>query len=264
MNRETLAFDLDLDREPTCPSDLVLDRFLAGELDGTAGRDLLAAHLEACPRCDHRRAELAGAAARFPEEVFVAGLAARSVRAARSRRPYALGGLAALAAAAAAAFFLVPGGGGLPGDGGTVRSKGGDSLAVFASRGGEVGRVLPGDPLSPGDAIRFEVAAPRRSWVVVLGIDAAGVVTPYAAGEGAGVPLDPGAPTLLPGSIVLDRTTGTERVVALFCERPVEAREAIRAGEAALARAGGDPAAPLELGVAGCRQASLPFRKVVR
>lgn len=263
MNRETLAFDLDLVREPTCPSDLVLDRFLAGELDGTSGRELVTAHLAACPQCEARRAELAGAAARFPEEVFVAGLAARTARTARSKAPFALGGIAALAAAAAAALFLVPSGGGLPGDDRTIRSKGGDSLAVFASRGGEVDRLLPGDPLSPGDAIRFEVAVPRRSWVVVLGIDAAGAVTPYAGGD-AGVPLEPGAATLLPGSIVLDDTPGTERLVALFCERPVDAREAIRAGEAALVRAGGDPAASLELSIAGCRQASLPFRKVLR
>jgi hypothetical protein len=263
VNRETLAFDRELAREPTCPSDLVLDRFLAGELEGSA-YDLIVVHLAGCARCAARRVELEEVRDRFPDELFVAGLAAKAVRTAGSRRPLVTGGLSALAAAAAVVFLLLPTGGEPPTDGRTIRTKGGDSLQVFASRGGEVNPLLPGDPLAPGDAIRFEVTAPRRSWVLVLGLDAAGTVTPYAAGGGEGVPLAAEAPTLLPGSIVLDDTGGTERLVALFCEHPVRADEAVRAGARALARAGGDPAASLDVQVPGCRQASLAFRKVPR
>jgi hypothetical protein len=263
VNRKIPTFALERTAEPTCPSDLVLDRFLAGELTG-AEREPIVAHLAACAACAARRAELEQDRDRFPNEVFVSGLAARSLRTARSRKPLVWGGLSALAAAAAVAFLVLPTPDGPPDAGPAIRSKGGDSLAVFASRGGAVEPLLPGDPLAPGDAIRFEVAAPTRSWVLVLGLDAAGVVTAYAAGDGEGVPLAAGAATVLPGSIVLDETGGAERLVALFCDHPVRAGDAVRAGERALARVGGDPTAALQVEVPGCRQASLPFRKVHR
>lgn len=264
MNRETLPFDLGTDpaREPACPSDLVLDRFLAGELAGPE-RDEVVVHLDSCPDCADRRAAFERAAARFPEEVFVEGLAARTARTARTRGLHRIGTVGALAAAAAAtAFFLVPRGGVAPGP--AVRAKGGDRLEVYASRDGQVDRLLPGEALAPGDALRFEVGAAERAWVVVLGLDAAGAVTAYAGGEGGGVPLDPGATSLLPGSVVLDDTPGTERLVALFCERPLERDAAIRAGERALSRGDGDPARAPALGLPGCRETSLAFRKVER
>jgi len=54
---------------------------------------------------------------------------------------------------------------------------------------GRVERVLPGAELSPDDAIRFGVTNDKPGWLVVLGVDAAGQVTPYAPVSGTALEL---------------------------------------------------------------------------
>lgn len=263
------AFDEDFvtGREESCLSDLALDRFIAGEFEGTTEGWRAAAHLRTCTRCESRRAEFAAAVESFPSEIFVEGLAARAARESRkSRWPRLAAGIGSVAAAAAAVVLLVPGVQGVQGVQGTspvdgIRTKGGGALSLIArTADGAIDRVLPGDTLAPGDAIRFEVATPSHAHVAIVGIDQAQAVTPYVAGA----ELEAGPGQVLPGSILLDGTLGSERIVAFFCQAQVPVKELVVAGRAALSRAGGDPAAELAFDVPGCSWSSMLIRKGAR
>lgn len=242
--------DFVMERDPRCLSDLDIDRLLAGELDGTPA----VVHVEGCARCAARKAALEADAARFDEEIFVQGLAARAARQARTaRKQLPWRGLLGAVAAAVLVVAVLPRG--APSG---IRTKGGGALELIAKRDdGSVERVLPGDALAPGDAIRFDVQAPPDAWVAIVGVDSAQVVTPYVAGA-----VLPKGREVLPGSIVLDETLGAERIVAVFCEKPVPTDRLVEAGKRALVAAGGDPAAVVELGVADCAQSSVLIRKV--
>ncbi|WP_050725505.1 hypothetical protein [Vulgatibacter incomptus] len=258
-------------RREDCLSDLVLDRHLAGELAGTTDAWRVAAHLRSCSRCDGRRAELSSLARSVSEESLPAELLCRADRETKASRPWGdrlrewlglrAGGRIVLAVGAAvAAISLVVI---LPSKEPTegLRSKGGGALALIVrSSAGRVDRVLPGDELAPGDAIRFEVSSPATVSVSIVGIDAAHAVTTYVVGAEVGG----GKAQVLPGSIVLDGTLGPERIVALFCERPVPAQSLVLAGWEALTKAGGDPAQAMELEVPRCSQSSVLIRKVAR
>lgn len=243
-----------------CVSDLVLDRLLAGELADSLEGARVERHLGDCASCARRKAAIEADAARFDQEIFVQGLAAQAAREARKGgkpAPWraAFGALTAVAAAAAVVAVL-PSGGDVPG----IRTKGGGALELIAkTHDGSIERVLPGDALAPGDAIRFEVQAPKGAWVAIVGVDSAQAVTPYVAGASL-----PGGKEVLPGSIVLDETLGAERIVAVFCEKPVATDALVEAGRRALAQAGGDPAAVVELGVPNCGQSSVLIRKEER
>lgn len=245
------ADDFDIGRAGDCASDLALDRFLAGELAGSTEGERLETHLGTCARCSGRHAALAAEAERFGEEVFVQGLAAQAARRSRKAPVWARIAGACAAAAAAVALFFVP-----AADEG-FRTKGSAALALIAKTDEGVARIYAGDTLAPGDAIRFEVEAPRDAWVAILGLDSAQVVTPYVAGAAIAA----GEEQVLPGSIVLDETLGPERIVAVFCEAPIPPAKLVDAGMHALARAGGDPAGSLDLGLRGCVQSSVLIEK---
>ncbi|WP_373048629.1 hypothetical protein [Vulgatibacter sp.] len=250
--------DFVIGKDEGCVSDLTLDRFLAGELEETPEGMQVQAHLATCSRCAGRKASFEADAERFDEEIFVQGLAAQAARKAKAparRIPFA-SIMGAVAAAAAVVLVVV-----LPkNEEMGYRSKGGGALELIArTQDGNVERVLPGDPLAPGDAIRFEVSAPEEAWVAIVGVDSAQVVTPYVQGASL-----PAGEQVLPGSIVLDETLGAERIVAVFCDGPVATEKLVDAGKRALAAAGGDPAAVVDLAVPDCRQSSVLIRKVER
>lgn len=233
-----------------CLSDLLLDRMRAGERLHRSERAHAEAHLRSCSACAQRKEALADDARAFDVPL----------RLPPARRPFARAfrlGLG-LAATAAAALLLVVGTDVPAPD---VRGKGAGTLALIARNpDGTIERVLPGDALAPGDAIRFEVRTSEPAVVAVLGIDAAGAVTPYVEE----VAIEAGGPQVLPGAILLDETLGPERIVALFCREPIGRAALVQAGIEALERAGGDPADELVLEVSDCLQTSLLIRKVVR
>jgi len=254
--------DLDETLPAGCLSDLAIDRLLAGEL----GDDSEAAlHLVACGACAARRDAIRADAEVFHAERIAATPRLKVVRGGatdgrdRSRWVRRAAPVLALAASVAVVAVMLPSRSPPPAEG--FATKGGGPLALIARTAeGKVDRILPGDPLAPGDAVRFEVKAAETSRVWILGLDAAGAVTVYvddAAVQG-------GLARVLPGSVVLDGTLGVERIVALFCRSRLEKAAVIAAGRSALTQAGGDPAGEISVDLDGCTQSSILVRKTRR
>lgn len=238
-----------------CLSDLSLDRLVAGEISADP-------HLATCPRCAARLAAISRDRELFLREQWIGGLAARAkqnLAATPAGRRFAPRAVAvALAAGLAALTLSIP----RPPPG--ERVKGAHSLDLFVKHlDGRVEPVLAGDELAPGEAIRFRILAPTRAHVAVIGIDAAGAVTPYYPASGDAPMLDLGSGALLEGSVVLDATTGPERIIALLCATPPNVDDVIAKGREALGRASGDPRAVATLGT-GCREIATTIEKARR
>ena len=102
-----------------------------------------------------------------------------------------------------------------------------DGPAMESSRpieNASVMRVANGARLAPGDALRFVLYPTGLPYVLIVSVDGAGQVSVYFPFQGqASAPIDGATPVSVPGSIVLDRAVGPERLFAIFSDRPLEA-----------------------------------------
>ena len=192
----------------TCFSSLQLDRLLAGELtEGEAER--IRVHLAACGRCATALDALRAASEERLPPLRVVPLVSRS-------RPPIRTIAAAVGLAAAASLLLVvrpP----------SSRLKGaGFALNMYVDHQGEVRRALPGETVAPGDAVRFAVSSPVRTYVGVLSLDAKGRGSIYFPAGGRAEAVEAGHDVALPLGTRLDETVGEERIFGLFCTEPVE------------------------------------------
>jgi hypothetical protein len=222
-------------RNPSCPSDLKLDRWLVGELTPAEER-AIALHVEACGFCKPRQAELAESRRVFARDAppFAAlgrpearpsdarELARRPGRSAPSAW---LIGASALAAAAAIALAV---GKPWPSPPATdvassgTRTKGGvASLGWVVRRGERVFSGRPEQPLRAGDAVRFTVSAREPVYVAVLGLDAGGLVSVYHPEGDQLSRVEAGHEQVLPTAIELDAAPGEERLYGVFCASAV-------------------------------------------
>ena len=143
-----------------------------------------------------------------------------------------------------------------------LRRKGGLGLAVFARlASGRVERLLPGARLLPGEVVRFEVTAERPGSLVLVGLDAARVVTPYVPRSGPALLLPAGRAQVPEGSILLDEALGPERFVAVLCGTPLDVAQVVETARAALKAS--DPRRIERLDLP-CPQASFLIEKVRR
>ena len=247
-------------------SDLALDRFLAGELEGTPVAESTRAHLASCGTCDSRRAEIVREAEAVPAQVWIAGEAAKVRRTLEKERgserrptglfasPLAKAVSFAAAASIAAVAILVR-----PTDDGTQLKGAPVALSIFAQRatGGRVTQLVPGEALSAGDSVRFQVWTDRAGSLSVLGLDGRGHVSTYATVELPQVVRG----EILEGSVVLDDAPSAEVFFAVLCEPGAAAPEA--AAKKALEGASGDPRRVTVLG-SGCHEAAFLVRKKAR
>lgn len=233
-----------------CPSELVLDRQFAGELTD----DTVTAHIASCTRCIARIDERKAIAASFATDV---GLDMLVAKAARPRRRTLLIAAGALVAAAAILLVVLR----KPAEP-TVRTKGSLALGLVAKRlDGRIESLTSPAQLLPGEAIEFEISTRAAGFVSVVGVDAAGVISPYARPRR----LEAGGHQLLDGSIVLDATLGAERIFAVMCETEVSMDVVVAQAKAALARVGGNPAQIERLALPEtCSQASFLIEKKAR
>lgn len=221
--------------ERHCASDLLIDRYVLGELDPVAIA-ALQRHASACPRCagrlDSREAGFAEFARSvdngllpLPRRSETGGEGARfdrDVRAAKA--PWARVGALALASACAALLLLVvwperhP-----PPENTGLRSKGRSTpiLRFWVKRGESVWRGQAGERLRPGDALRFGYSWGSGGYLALLNRDDRGSVTVYSPDPQRAWVAPAGRDQLLPESIVLDATPGKDTVHALFCEERV-------------------------------------------
>jgi hypothetical protein len=261
-------------RSADCPSDLKLDRWLAGELMPDE-QGALATHVEACQSCQHRHGELAESRRSFSREAppFATierpasipatrapsastsserserGVASRRAIAggsARSQRSHWLLGASALAAAAAIAFAVgkpwsASGPSTLDVEGPATRAKGPlASLGWVVRRDGHVFAGHPDQSVRAGDAVRFTVSAREPVYVAVLGLDASGRLSVYHPEAEQLSRLEAGRDQLLPTAIELDTTAGAEQLYGVFCRNEV----ALSRVRGAIERSPGAPALP--------------------
>jgi predicted anti-sigma-YlaC factor YlaD len=179
---------------------LTLERFSVADVT-PALRDAVAGHLSSCASCRGYLTELEQAHAdrmsAVPPARFVAVLAAR--REGDSRRDkWALWAVSAVGVTAAAIAMVVFVG---IRDDSATRFKGSTGVVVHRRRGSEVRTVAEGERIRPGDALRVELALPRREKVSAW-VEEGSRRTPLtgAAGE---LTLAAGT-QVLPGSLVIE------------------------------------------------------------
>lgn len=245
------------------PSDLALDRLLAGELAGAereaveaaiARSPSVSARFEALraaqdPERDARLLQAIEAALDSAPAVDGAGAAPRPPFDWRAwlRRSWAPR-VAAVALAAALAVFVTRPTAETPAPAeDSVRLKGGVGLTVYRQvpRGSEV--VLSGATLPAGAALRFAVDAPAAGELLVVHVDRHGALTVAHPQTGAGtsVAVPAGREQVLPSAVALDDARGEEWLFAVLCERPFSARDvAPGAAPGTLALPGGCSSAP--------------------
>jgi hypothetical protein len=235
-------------RPDECLSDLALDQVLAGARESWP-------HVAGCVRC-RGRLEALRRENQLPEAWLAAGIA-RTRRRLWRRRAGTVASLA-LAAALVVTFTRVS----RPPPVGDAEQIKGDpvALGVYVRRGaGVVEAAVSPAAVAPGEQIRFEVTSARPGFLGIVGIDAAGAITPYVSAGARLKPIGRGR-LLLDGSVLLDDTLGPERLIAVVCRDERATRELTDAARAALDKARGDPAAvgALEL---GCAQAPFLLQK---
>ena len=258
-------------RAPECPSEFALARLVHGELDQAAATPLQS-HVGACATCmcvlrelraskppteaDWTRALAQGPVAEAQTAESAEGRLARRVTRGRWLPWAAL-------VPVAVALMLVWGGPENPPL--TEQTKGPPwRLGVIAHTGSEPTRIERGSELRAGDRLRFEVSTTwARGHVVLVSLDSRGVVSLLAPRQGGAVSIDGDGAVLLDGAVALDDAPGTERILLVGCQDPIDSQVVFEAARAALTRAGGDPQAVAGLGL-GCHEQSFSIRKVLR
>jgi anti-sigma factor RsiW len=238
-------------RTPQCLTDFVLDQLMSGDLAPPA-ESRARAHVASCARCTERLRDFENVRPPAHEALAELEPAPRPYRG----MPAWLGAVATLLVLLGLGlhFGLERGADSQRTEPPRTRAKGAIALSVVVKRGaGEIGTLTPGGTVFPGDTLRFELGTAEPGFVAVLGLDAAGAVTPYAPAEGAMLELASGAKQALPGAIVADATLGPERIVAFSCSEPRSLPELVTLARERLRAAGNQPALA-EVLAPGCAQ----------
>jgi hypothetical protein len=217
-------------------TDIELERLIAGDFSAARAAELEAKATDADrARREELQAEHAAFLGTVDVDAEVRAIGKKMAKMEPEKRPAAswwrwifAGG--ALAAAAAAVLVLV----GRRGDDKVEDDIGvkGDSITLVVHAAGDDGshQLASGDAITPGTRIRFEVGAPKRGYITVIGFDARGATTVYYPFGGAQAAVyDPQTGGLLPGAIAVDATPGAEKYFAVFSEQPFSV-ESVAAG----------------------------------
>ena len=199
------------ERSPGCLSRLHCDQLLNGELED---REDLKQHHASCARCS------ALLAAHRRERAAFAVPMARPRGLAQGRARWTIG----LAAIAAMFCVWLVASRGRVGDT-EIRYKGKPVLAFYVKHGQAVREGAPGDVVCPNDAINFVVSTEQPAFVAIISIDGAGKVSAYYPEGATAAAIPAGRDQVLPRSVLLDDTLGLERIVGVFCDRPMEVAE---------------------------------------
>lgn len=204
--------------------DPLLEKYLAGALDEAARADLektLAQSPEDLRRVEELRADSAAFLVQHPPAAFAAKVARPAWG---GWKPWAW---LPLAAAVAAGVLLVVRRPVEPEEELTV--KGAVVLVLHRKVADASELVGAGAALHAGDTLRFEIRAPGRGWVAVLGVDPAGAPTLYAPPGGTQpIHLESGT-AVLDDAVVLDDAKGPESFLVVWASAPYDL-QAVLAG----------------------------------
>jgi hypothetical protein len=242
-------------------AELTLRRRRAGETLG-AEAPAIEEHATTCADCRARIRALDDEQRRFEDEISFDRFSAGVERAARSARPAHpphagrpargtpgrtvrarvwMSSVAGMAAAAAALLVFVTS----PKEHGpTNRIKGGAGVIVrvAGSDGQRTAGVEATEALARGERLRIGYQSGGHKYLLSLSIDDRGEVTPLYPERGPSLQVPDGSETatrFLPDSLELTGK-GTERIVVVLSDQPIDVEVARRAARAAYQRAGGD------------------------
>lgn len=199
-----------------------VERLAVGELSGAAAQRVQAAiDSDASLKAfyDDVRAADAAFLVQAPPAAFLAQLEAKKPVSlfAKLAQALALPQLRmAVGACATAAVVLVAVNVGGDSDG--TRTKGGEAPSVgFFVQDGSAARVgHGGEALRPGDRIQLAVKDVDKAALVVVGVDGSGAVSVYATESVTTATKGAHKSRVLPASLVLDDTLGTERFFVVY------------------------------------------------
>lgn len=239
--------------------ELALSVLQAGELSAE-DRQRAEGHLGECALCRARQEELRALAARpLPTLRRPPAPAAPAPMAEVIPLRRWLGPAVALAAAAVGLVVLLPS---EPGPD-TFTARGGAlQLEVYRDEGARSTRLHAGDVVHGGDRLGFRVGHPKGGELIVFGLDSAGSVYPVWPSSPA-----PATQQVQPrqgvqsldAAIVLDNSSGQERLIALLCKEPRSWEEIVRAA----GRSKPPPEGALATLEPACAQAEVLLRKDV-
>lgn len=227
-----------------------VERFVCGELSGAAADAVKAALAsDAALKAFHDEIVAADAAFQIeqPARAVVPKVLAHAprpslfVRVSSSLQSLLSGwrvpALTSAAALALVVFVARPTGTDAPVDD-SLRSKGGsDPVVSFFVKSGDGARVgTAGETLHAGDLIQLAVRDANARAMVVVGVDGAGAVSLYAAEELTTQTKGHDAARVLPASLVLDHTVGTERFFVVYGDNLDELTSTAKQAAAALGK----------------------------
>jgi hypothetical protein len=196
------------------PSEIALDRLVAGELP-VAAKETVLSHAALCRSCADKISERGRGFGAFPEtderKLLAAIHRGAGARRSKSRLRAVLAFL--LSAGALCAVFLIP----RPSEEG-VRAKGGLSLRVFRLHDGHAEEVRSGERFAAGDRLRFVVDLPSEGFVRVLDVEEhGGVSVAWPLQQGVSGRLPAGSEVPLEGAVQLDQSAGRETLYLVHC-----------------------------------------------
>jgi hypothetical protein len=231
--------------------ELTLRRRRAGEALGPEG-PAIDAHATSCADCRARIRALDDEQRRFEQEIsfdrFAAGVERAERSASKARRPIRarvwISSLGVMAAAAAALVIAVR-----PGDESGARKpyvgiKGsaGVVVRVAGTDGQRTADVAAIETLARGERLRIGYQPGGHRYLLSLSIDDRGEVTPLYPERGPSLTVPDGAHSatrFLPDSLELTGK-GTERIIVVLSDQPIDVEIARRAARAAYQKAGGN------------------------
>jgi len=243
--------------------ELSLRRRRAGEALGPDA-EAIEAHATSCADCRARIRALDDEQRSFEQEIsfdrFAAGVerAARGAAKPKVRRPMLNTWLMPMVAAAACLIAMVtfvprPV---IEKPQTTNRTKGASGITVRIAGvdGQRTARVDSTEPLARGERLRlgYYMGEHHYAYLLSLSIDDRGEVTPLVPERGASLPLSEvsNATKYLPGSWELDGA-GSEQIIVVMSDQPIDVDTAVRAARAAYQKGGGNLSRMPSLGLPG-------------
>lgn len=216
-------------RNEACVTDLVLDEWMADDLDRETS-ERVASHVASCADCNARHATYRGIHQAFLQRSpsYAQHGTRFSPRSTQIRRPRLRAfTIAGSVLAVAAAVLLAR----IDADPLGVRSKGAAHLDFFVKRGQDVRAGVRGETLAPGDALRFTYTSQGKTHLALFNLDTHKASVYFPSGTQAAA-VRGGEQVALDFSVELDAELGLERIYGLFC-RESFALEPLRAALAA-------------------------------